>query len=171
MLLLYTKRKQKTKYIYIPYGYHTITYDTIYDTIQKETYKRRLHGQMINDEINVHYISILRLYNKIKIKEKHVKNRKKTHTHKRKRKILKHSHIYSYIVKRYTDTYVHIQKKNGKLEKRKEPTEMHKKIYLSAVQMQVKHTMKKLTNKRETQKTWQIFCITIELHELFPYFR
>lgn len=85
MLLLYTKQKrkqkQKTKYIYIPYGYHTITYDTIYDTIQKETYKRRLHGQMINDEINVHYISILRLYNKIKIKEKHVKNRKKTHTH------------------------------------------------------------------------------------------
>lgn len=55
--------KKKTKYIYIPYGYHTITYDTIYDTIQKETYKRRLHGQMINDEINVHYISILRLYN------------------------------------------------------------------------------------------------------------
>lgn len=114
MLLLYTKQKRKqkkTKYIYIPYGYHTITYDTIYDTIQKETYKRRLHGQMINDEINVHYISILRLYNntiqnknKTKTCEKPKKN-----THKRKRKILKHSHIYSYIVKRYTYVRTHTE--------------------------------------------------------------
>lgn len=90
MLLLYTK------YIHTIYHTNTIPYTIPYT---RETYKRRLHGQMMN-EINVHYISILRLYNRLNTIQKRKENDeiKKEKQIKTKGKILKHSHIYSYIV-------------------------------------------------------------------------